>query len=840
MINFIKQKSIFFRRIFIISMTFIGIYEFGSLFTRLPKNAFLETFNTIPTYSLILVIFFGLILASVPLGYDLLLRRRFNRAEGLSEQSFWAATWTAANINRNMGITGYLSAVLRNNLYASNQRSEINRLGRHMYWWRLTGLSFFSIISLLLIFFNYDLGSVFPYIHWLVLGVFLPFVGWLITPIFGGLKINDAFTKIERVKITALSILESALQIFIFISIGWFGGITDGSLIPIAILFVLARAYGTITLVPGAWGVFDVMIVFGLSSIGLASSSAFVWVLIYRLAVYIIPLVIALAMGLFNIDARPDTLPETLLMSLGHSLTTFMLYVTGLGLIIASTLPGLVYNFDFTADLMPWSQNLISHFPIIVLGFLLLFSGRGIASKVSRAVIPALIVVLLTILYVSLDGFAWQVLLVFYILLVLLVVTYKTNYRTQFIYSWEALTFDSIIMGASLIAYIVTGILQQPEISAHLHLKRNHIFLVPSFEWWLTGFITIMLLGIILVIMLRILKGSITQLGEPLDDYQLNAVLALGDNHYSSLAYLGDKRFYYYRPSEGAANTVAIQFRLANDKAVVMSNPFGKSEDFQAALNAFIDEADRLNYRPVFYEISQDIAMVVHEFGYNFFKLGEEAWVDTTTFKLAGKKFANIRSVNNKVDKSGYLYEVVQPPFSKKLIADLKAVSDEWLNGREEKGFSLGYFKESYLQRDGIALLKSPEGNIVAFASLVTSKSENQMAVDLMRFTKNSPNGTMDVLFVKTFDYAKSQGFATFNLGMAPLTNVGIYRQSFMRERIANIVYRYGSSIYSFEGLRRYKNKFATTWHPYYIAYSNRSNIIYVMLALLSIDNTGE
>lgn len=840
MINFIKQKSIYFRRFFIIAMTFIGLYELGLLFTRLPNNAFVDTFNTIPTYSLIIIFFLGLVLATLPLGYDGLLRRRFHRNNNLSESAFWTATWSASNINRNIGIAGYLSAILRNNLYASNEKSELHQLSRHMYWWRLTGLSIFSLISLLILWIGYNSFPDFPYSHWLITGILLPFIGWFIAPFFGGLKIKEGFSLSERLKITGISSLEWLLNTFIFTAIGWFGGITNDFLIPIAILFIIAQAYGTVTMVPGGWGVFDVMTVLGLQILGLTSSSAFVWVLIYRLAVYIIPLFFALAISLFNLNAKPSSLPETFLTSLGHSIASFLLYMTGLALILASTLPGFVHQFDFATDLLPWSQNLINHFPAIVLGFLLLFSGRGIASKVRRAVIPAIAVILLTIIYVSLDHFSWRILLIFYILLILLIVTYKANYRAQFIYGWEALTLDSLVIGATVVAYIITGVVQQPQISARLHLPKNHIFLVPSFHWWLTGFITIMLLGVVLVVMLRILKGAIIPLGEPLDEYQLAAVLALGDNHYSSLAYLGDKRFYYYRPDEGSTNTVAIQFRLVNDKAIVMSNPFGLASDFHAALNAFIEEADRLNYRPVFYEVSQDIAMFVHEFGYNFFKLGEEAWVDTESFKTAGKKFANIRSVNNQVDKAGYRYEVIQPPFSVEQMAKLRAVSDEWLNGREEKGFSLGYFKESYIQRDAVALLKSPTGTIEAFATLIRSESENQMAVDLMRFTKEAPNGTMDVLFVKTFEYAKSQGYRTFNLGMAPLTNVGVYDQSFIRERIANMVYQYGSSIYSFDGLRRYKSKFASDWHPYYIAYSNRSNIIFVMIALLRIDNTGE
>ncbi|WP_336206919.1 phosphatidylglycerol lysyltransferase domain-containing protein, partial [Leuconostoc suionicum] len=75
---------------------------------------------------------------------------------------------------------------------------------------------------------------------------------------------------------------------------------------------------------------------------------------------------------------------------------------------------------------------------------------------------------------------------------------------------------------------------------------------------------------------------------------------------------------------------------------------------------------------------------------------------------------------------------------------------DEWLAGRDEKGYSLGFFDPNYLQRGEVAILEKDD-RIEAFASLVVSHTEKQMAVDLMRFTASAPNGVMDVLFVNVF-----------------------------------------------------------------------------------------
>ena len=100
-----------------------------------------------------------------------------------------------------------------------------------------------------------------------------------------------------------------------------------------------------------------------------------------------------------------------------------------------------------------------------------------------------------------------------------------------------------------------------------------------------------------------------------------------------------------------------------------------------------------------------------------------------------------------------------------------------------------------------------------------------------------APSGSMDYLFIHLFDYFKEQGIQFFDLGMAPLSKVGQSRKSFIQERIASLVYNFGNRFYSFQGLRDYKEKYASKWVPRYTLYSRDSWIVYVILALLIVDN---
>ena len=97
---------------------------------------------------------------------------------------------------------------------------------------------------------------------------------------------------------------------------------------------------------------------------------------------------------------------------------------------------------------------------------------------------------------------------------------------------------------------------------------------------------------------------------------------------------------------------------------------------------------------------------------------------------------------------------------------------------------------------------------------------EISLSVDLMRFDHDTcPNGTMDALFVNLLLWSKEQNYKYFNLGMAPLSNVGLAPFAHEQEKFAKFVYKFGNYWYKFSGLRNYKEKFHPDWEPRYLAY---------------------
>jgi len=76
----------------------------------------------------------------------------------------------------------------------------------------------------------------------------------------------------------------------------------------------------------------------------------------------------------------------------------------------------------------------------------------------------------------------------------------------------------------------------------------------------------------------------------------------------------------------------------------------------------------------------------------------------------------------------------------------------------------------------------------------------------------------MDFLFVELMLWGRTRGYRWFDLGMAPLAGLEQHPLAPSWNRVGGFIYRYGEYFYNFDGLRRYKSKFAPVWEPRFLA----------------------
>ena len=108
-----------------------------------------------------------------------------------------------------------------------------------------------------------------------------------------------------------------------------------------------------------------------------------------------------------------------------------------------------------------------------------------------------------------------------------------------------------------------------------------------------------------------------------------------------------------------------------------------------------------------------------------------------------------------------------------------------------------------------------------AFANIICSYHQGEATIDLMRRRSDAPYGVMDYLFVKLFLQCKEKGYATFSLGMAPMSGFQEHENPSREERAIHYFFQHMNFLFSYRGLRFYKAKFASWWEPRYVIYQN-------------------
>ena len=284
----------------------------------------------------------------------------------------------------------------------------------------------------------------------------------------------------------------------------------------------------------------------------------------------------------------------------------------------------------------------------------------------------------------------------------------------------------------------------------------------------------------------------------------------------AQLALLGDKSFVF--SEDGAAVVMAAR---GGGSYVAMSTPIGKRASWRNALSRFRKEAETLSLRPVVYAAPPDLLPDLIDLGFRLEKIGENAVVDLATFTIAGSRRQPLRTARRKLaERDSATFEVLAPGVVAAHLDALRPVSDAWLAMHKgaEKGFSLGRFDPGFVARAPVAVVRI-KGAPIAFATLWTTADNVWGAIDLMRYDPaTAPPGAMDFLITEILLWAQAEGYARFDLGMAPLSGLSDEPHAPLFARLGRLVYDQGGAFYNFEGLRKFKEKFAPAWEPRYLA----------------------
>ncbi|MBC1212089.1 bifunctional lysylphosphatidylglycerol flippase/synthetase MprF [Listeria booriae] len=823
-----QQNSLKVKIIFVLFVLAFVAYEIISIGTTTDFGTLKENLTSQSPQSILIMIIVGLIAVTPMLLYDFVIVKLLPGKFPISHiiTSGWI-TNTFTNIG---GFGGVLGASLRASFYGKNaNHKQILLAISKIALFLVSGLSIYCLVGLVTLFIPNFADHFRNYWPWLLAGgLYFP-VLFIITKWKSKTLFEDLPLKRELLLILA-SLLEWAFAFGCFVIIGVLMNepVDVAKIFP---LFVIASVIGIASMVPGGVGTFDVVMILGLEQLGVSTELSVAWLLFYRIFYYIIPFAAGLLFFVQKAGKKfndyLEGLPRLFLQKLAHRFLVLFVYFSGLMLIISAAIPNAIYHLPLLYKLAPFSFFFVSQITMIAFGFLLLGLARGIESKVTKAYVTTIVVLGCAIFNTLAQGFSVKAAIFLGIVLFCVYLARNEFYREKLVYTWSKIIFDSALFLVCLVGYVVIGIYNSPRVPHHK--KIPDFLLIPSEHVWITGFIGVAIAVISLIVIFYYFSGKNITIGEPFDARRLRKHLAqYKGNEVTHTMFLRDKLLFWSKDDK-----LLFPFKVAADKMVIMGEPVGDPDYLEEALEELMTYADRYGYRPVFYEVDVDMLAFLHDHGFDFMKIGEEGFVSLPEFTLTGKKRKGERALMNKFEREGYTFEIIHPSFDDRTIQRLRDISDDWLDGRTEKGFSLGFFDVYYLEQAPVAIAKDAEGEIIAFASMMPCYNDEMTSIDLMRYGKDAPSGIMDFLFINLFQHGQAEGYQIFNAGMAPLSNVGSSQFAFLGERLAGLVYRYSQGFYGFQGLRNYKSKYVTTWVQKFVAFRKRSSIAFTMLQLM-------
>jgi len=306
-----------------------------------------------------------------------------------------------------------------------------------------------------------------------------------------------------------------------------------------------------------------------------------------------------------------------------------------------------------------------------------------------------------------------------------------------------------------------------------------------------------------------------------------------------------------------AQRRAVIAYRVVQGVAIVLGDPLGHAEAIPETIRQFAEHCRVSDWLPAWYQVTERWLPAFHARGWSGMKVGEDACVPLADLAFTGKAWQDIRTALNRLPREGYSavwYDLTMDV--RGWIPALTTVSRDWQRRQHgaEKSFSLGTWEtaQRFAGEQRLLVLLNAQEQPAAFLvfapvfgadndtcdGATTPGGTGGWALDLMRREAELPSGAMEYLLATALQTFRQEGAACVSLGLAPLAAITPENTAGTPEllaRIRSLIYTHFSSLYNFQGLQRFKEKFKPRWEGRYLVYPSLVSLPLVLLALIQV-----
>jgi lysylphosphatidylglycerol synthetase-like protein (DUF2156 family) len=220
---------------------------------------------------------------------------------------------------------------------------------------------------------------------------------------------------------------------------------------------------------------------------------------------------------------------------------------------------------------------------------------------------------------------------------------------------------------------------------------------------------------------------------------------------------------YAFSPDDRAA----IGYRVVFGVALAGGDPVGARHSADGAIAAFLDTCTRNGWRPAAIGAGTPMVELWRARGVRRrVPIGDEAVIDVAAFALTSRRMRNVRQAVNRTRNAGVSVEIGAADAGR--LAPLEPIRDDWLAGRQERGFSMN-LDRLLAPRAGcvVAVARDRDGRPQGFARFASCAGGRALTLDVAPRRNGAPNGIVERIIVDVVEYGRARGAEEVSLNFA-------------------------------------------------------------------------
>lgn len=251
---------------------------------------------------------------------------------------------------------------------------------------------------------------------------------------------------------------------------------------------------------------------------------------------------------------------------------------------------------------------------------------------------------------------------------------------------------------------------------------------------------------------------------------------------------------------------------------LVPGDPLADPEDIRELTRRFIDAAAEEKRYVAFMPATERFAMEATALGLRAVKVGAAPYFDLTSWGPRGDRAKKARAGVNQARRAGVSIteaRVVDGTLKEETVL----LCESWLKARRcamKLGWLFALDPFQHAARKRFFTARDSSGKLVGFLAASPMPARDAWYLEDVLRLPSAPVGTADLLVVEALNCLKASGARLATLGTSPLAKEGTVDPAVGNNELIARLIRMAvgcfTVFYNFEGLRRFKMKFAPSW----------------------------